>query len=122
MASAYETTRLIAADKVEGTSVYSLSGEKVGNIKNVMIDKSSGRVAYATMSAGGVLGIGSDYYALPWNALHYNTDVDGYQLDVDRHKLEGAPVASEDDLVHRLEDRDFGNKVHTYYGTDPFWQ
>ena len=122
MASAHETTRLISADKVHGTAVYNLTGEKIGSIKNIMIDKSSGRVAYATMSAGGVLGIGSDYYALPWNALRYNTEVDGYQIDVDRSKLEGAPVAKEDDLVTRLEDKEFSNKVNTYYGTDPFWQ
>ena len=122
MATAQETSHLISADKVEGTAVYNISGDKVGNIKNVMIDKVSGKVAYATMASGGILGIGSDFYALPWNALTYSTDIEGYKLDVDREKLEGAPADSEDNLVHSLEDESFGEKVHDYYGKRPYWQ
>ncbi len=122
MASAHETSRLISADKVEGTAVYNISGDKVGNIKNVMIDKELGKVAYATMASGGIMGMGSDYFALPWNALTYNTDIGGYRLDVDKNKLEGAPAASEDNLVHDLEDQNFGSKVHDFYGTRPYWQ
>ena len=74
------------------------------------------------MSSGGILGMGSDYFALPWNALTYNTNIGGYQLDIDSNKLEGAPAASEDNLVHDLEDQTFGVKVHDYYGTRPYWQ
>jgi sporulation protein YlmC with PRC-barrel domain len=122
MASAHETSRLISAEKVEGTSVYDISGEKVGTIKNVMVDKISGQVVYATMESGGVLGIGSDYYALPWNALKYNTELGGYQIDMDRDKLQGAPAASESEVISKLEDQTFGTRVHDYYGTKPYWQ
>lgn len=122
MASAHETSRLISADKVEGTSVYNTTGDKVGSIRNVMIDKVSGEVAYATMASGGVLGIGSDYFAVPWNALTYNTDLGGYEISVDRERLQGAPAASEEDLVSQLEDQVYGAKVHDFYGTRPYWQ
>lgn len=122
MATTQESNQLISADKVEGTSVYNTAGDKVGNIKNVMIDKISGRVAYATMGSGGMLGLGESYYALPWNALTYNTDLGGYQLDVDREKLQGAPVASEDELAANLQDQNYGRKVHDFYGTTPYWQ
>jgi len=122
MASAHESTQLISADKVEGTAVYNATGEKVGNSKNVMIDKTTGKVAYATLSAGAILGMGGDYYALPWNALTYNTELGGYKLDFDRATLEGATAASEEELVHNLEDQGFGAKVHDYYGTRPYWQ
>ena len=53
-----ETTNLIASDKVEGTAVYGPDGESVGSIERVMIDKISGKVAYAVMSFGGFMGIG----------------------------------------------------------------
>ena len=122
MASAQETSRLISAEKVEGTSVYDVSGDNVGTIKNVMIDKVSGQVVYATMASGGVLGIGSDYYALPWNALKYNTNLGGYEIHMDRDKLQGAPAASESEVIGKLEDQSFGTKVHDYYGTKPYWQ
>jgi uncharacterized protein YrrD len=48
-----ETGSLIGSDKVEGTNVYRSNGEKVGSIERVMIDKRSGKVAYAVMSFGG---------------------------------------------------------------------
>ena len=64
-----ETAGLIGSDKVEGTAVYDAKSEKMGSIERVMIDKRSGQVAYAVLSFGGFLGLGSDYYPLPWDAL-----------------------------------------------------
>ena len=55
-----ETNDLISSDKVEGTGVYDRQGEKLGSIHSLMIDKLSGRVAYAVMSFGGVLGTAPD--------------------------------------------------------------
>jgi len=49
-----ETHSLIASDKVESTPVYRSNGEQVGTIQRVMIDKLSGKVAYAVMSFGGL--------------------------------------------------------------------
>jgi hypothetical protein len=66
-----ETSNLIGSDKVEGTPVYRLNGDNIGQIERVMIDKISGKVAYAVMSFGGFLGIGEDYYPLPWSVLTY---------------------------------------------------
>lgn len=59
-----ETFSLIGSDKVEGTNVYGANGEKVGYIERVMIDKVSGKVSYAVLSFGGLLGIGDDHYPL----------------------------------------------------------
>jgi len=42
--------------------------KKLGSIKRVMIDKLTGKVAYAVMTFGGFLGIGDEYRALPWSA------------------------------------------------------
>jgi hypothetical protein len=64
-----ETASLIGSDKVEGTPVYRSNGDRVGQVERVMIDKLSGKVAYAVMSFGGFLGIGEDYYPLPWPLL-----------------------------------------------------
>jgi uncharacterized protein YrrD len=50
-----ETRDLIASDKVEGTVVYNRTGEKLGSVYNFMVDKRSGKVAYAVLSFGGFL-------------------------------------------------------------------
>jgi hypothetical protein len=60
-----ETVDLISSDKVEGTAVYDANGERMGTIQRVMLEKRSGHVAYAVLSFGGFLGIGSDSYPIP---------------------------------------------------------
>ena len=62
--------------------MYRLNGENVGRIERVMIDKISGKVAYAVMSFGGFLGIGEDYYPLPWSVLTYNPTLGGYEVEI----------------------------------------
>ena len=86
-----ETDRLISSQKVEGTAVYNHEGENLGTVDHLMIDKFSGQVAYAVMSFGGFLGIGSSYHPLPWNALNYDVNLGGYRVDVNRAHLETAP-------------------------------
>src|SRR6478735_8639434 len=51
--STRESHSLIASDRVEGTPVRRSSGEKIGTIERLMIDKLSGNVAYAVLSFGG---------------------------------------------------------------------
>ena len=46
------------SDKVEGTAVYGANDTKIGSIERVMIDKMTGKVSYAVLSFGGLLGIG----------------------------------------------------------------
>jgi|SRR5215470_7501739 PRC-barrel domain len=89
--STRETPSLIASDKVEGTAVYRSNGDKVGTIARVMIDKISGKVAYAVMSFGGFMGIGQDYYPLPWNLLTYNPQLEGYEFNIGEEELKDAP-------------------------------
>lgn len=111
---------LIPADKVEGTAVYNLSGEKLGSINNVMIDKITGKVAYADMSFGGFLGVGDRHHPLPWSVLNYDAKKEGYVVNLDKDQLKDAPAYSEGDRLN-WEDEAWGRKVHDYYGVPPFW-
>ena len=65
MEAIQETGNLIASDKVQGTNVYNVAGENLGTIHDVMIDKPSGKVAYAIMSFGGFLGMGTNIILCP---------------------------------------------------------
>ena len=51
-----ETARLISAEKVEGTPVENPSGESLGHINDIMIDKISGHVGYAVLKYGSFTG------------------------------------------------------------------
>lgn len=109
-----ETDNLIASSKVEGTAVYNRRGESLGSVSHFMVGKRSGRVEYAVISFGGLFGLGADYYPLPWASLTYDTGKDGYVVDLDKQKLEGAPSYKRD--REPVWDRDFGNRVYGYYG------
>src|ERR1700758_5340266 len=87
----HETVSLIGSDKVEGTAVYGADNKKIGSIQRVMIDKQSGKVSYAVLSFGGFLGIGDDYYPLPWQSLKYDTALGGYRTGITENQLKGAP-------------------------------
>src|SRR5215469_13873862 len=107
--------RLIAADQVEGTSIYNRKGESLGSIEDVMIDKVSGKIAYAVVGFGGFLGIGNRHYPMPWEKLKYDTQVGGFVVDLDRRTLEGAPYYADEETVG-WEDPTWGKRVNDYYG------
>lgn len=115
-----ETSSLIGSDKVEGTAVYRSNGEKIGSIERVMIDKLTGKVAYAVMSFGGFLGIGEDYYPLPWSLLTYNPKLDGYEVNISEHQLKGAPKYSRHESWD-WSSRSRGQTIHDYYNVPPYW-
>jgi len=108
------TNDVISSDKVEGTAVYNNSGEKLGSIDDLMIDKRSGHVRYAVLEFGGFLGIGTDRYPLPWNILKYDTAREGYVVPLDKDRLEGAPRYPHDSVPPYTTD--YGQRVDQYYG------
>ncbi len=114
-----ETVSLIGSDKVQGTNVYGADDKKIGAVQRVMIDKISGKVAYAVISFGGFLGLGEDYYPLPWPNLKYDTRLDGYRVGVTEDQLNGAPKFSHS-TDWNWGDRARDREIYDYYDT-PLW-
>jgi hypothetical protein len=88
---------LIESDQVEGTPVYDVAGKSVGTIQRLVIEKVSGRVAYAVTSFGGFLGLGAEVHTIPWEQLHYDTDLGGYKTGITEDQLRNAPDFSRQD-------------------------
>lgn len=114
-----ETHDLIASDKVEGTKVYGSDNKHIGSIERVIIEKRSGRVAYAVLGFGGFLGVGEDHYPLPWAKLTYDENLGGYRTDVTRDQVERAPKYRGDEEYDWNEEN--GRRVYDYYGVPPYW-
>ena len=79
-----------------------------------MLAKGSGKAEYAIMSFGGFLGIGEKFHPLPWELLTYRSDHDGYVVNLDRSRLEGAPSYGADD-VRLWDDPAYGRRITDYY-------
>jgi len=107
-----ETQELISSEKVDGTSVYSRDGDKLGSIHHVMVGKRDGRVRYAVLSFGGLFE-GDRYYPLPWGALTYNTDLDGYEIALEKEQLKNSP--SFERGSEPAFDADYDRKLQGYY-------
>lgn len=111
---------LIASDRVEGTDVRRSGGDKIGSIQRLMIDKLSGKVAYAVLSYGGFLGMGEKHFPIPWASLRYNPTLEAYEIDASDAALGKAPSYAAD------ADFDWGDRageraLHDYYKVPPYW-
>lgn len=111
-----ETADLIASSKVEGTAVYDRNGDRLGTVNNFMVDKASGQVEYVVLSIGGLFGLGTEYFPLPWDRLAYAEDLDGYQVDLLKEDLEEAPhySAGQEPAFNRA----YGEQIDTFYDRD----
>jgi len=113
-----ETSSLIAASKVKGTSVYNNAGDSLGSIHDVMLEKRTGKVTYAVLSFGGFLGIGEKYHPLPWHELTYSDQFGGYVVNLDRNMLEGAPAYDASDAQDWTAPG-YTDRIDSYYGNRP---
>jgi hypothetical protein len=111
-----ETVSLIASDKVEGTAVYGRDDYKIGSVQRVMIDKVSGKIAYAVVSFGGFLGMGEEYFPMPWAALKYDTGLEGYRVNMTEDQLKGAPSFNRN-TDWNWSDRSRDRTINDYYRT-----
>ncbi len=108
--------RLMGADTLLGNDVYNSQDEDLGDIKEIMLDMQSGKVAYAVLSFGGFLGMGNKLFAVPWNALKLDTENHRFLLDVDKDRLRDAPGFDPDHWPD-MADQTWASDVHSFYGT-----
>jgi sporulation protein YlmC with PRC-barrel domain len=121
MATASGHTQAILASKVKGTPVYNNSGDRIGTVEDIVLDKLSNNIMFAVMGSGGVLGVGEKYRPIPWSVLDYDEDRGGYIVPMNQSQLQGAPAYRMEDLT-----RDDGNvairdETFSYYHAPQDW-
>jgi hypothetical protein len=117
MATAHPNRMLISSADVHGTEVYGAGDESIGEIDHLLIEKVSGRVAYAVMSFGGFLGLAHSHYPIPWSVLKYDTSLGGYRTGITEAQLRNAPEFSDDSWM----DRGWETQTHEHYKAQPYW-
>ena len=111
---------VLSADTLAGDSVFNSDGESLGKIEDFMLDVESGRIRYAVLSFGGVLGIGNKLFAVPPEALTVDTQRKCLVLDVEKGRLENAPGFDKDNWPN-FADPTLGREIYGYYGRKPYW-
>ena len=110
---------LMGANTLIGNDVYNHKDEDLGDIKEIMLDMRSGKIAYAVLSFSGFLGMNEKLFAVPWTALTLDIVNERFILNVEKDRLQDAPGFDEDEWPD-MADLSWATKVHTYYGAKPY--
>jgi sporulation protein YlmC with PRC-barrel domain len=109
-------TTILGASKLNGDDVYNPKGEKLGSIKEIMLDIQNGKVAYAVLSFGGFLSMGEKLFAVPWSALKVDLINKRFTFDMDEDRLKNAPGFDSDHWPN-MADQTWAKTINTHYGT-----
>ncbi len=116
-------TSAILASKVKGTAVYNNSGEKIGTVEDIVLDKQSNQILFAALGFGGFLGMGEKYHPVPWSMLEYSEDKGGYVVPLNKDVLQNAPNYDLKDLTkHDGWLNGIREKSYDYYNIERDWQ
>jgi sporulation protein YlmC with PRC-barrel domain len=115
-----ENLRVFPVSKLEGMRVKNFQGEDVGKIESVMIDVFSGRIAFAVLSFGGIMGIGEKHFAVPWASLTVDADQEIIQMDVHLDLLKKAPGFDKENTPNTPNGLWY-REVYDFYHVPPYW-
>ena len=100
-----------------GDDVYNTEGEKLGDIKELMLNVHEGKISYAVLSFGGFLGMGDKLFAVPWTALTLDTDNKRFVLNVDKDRMKNAPGFDKSKWPD-MASQEWAKEIDGYYGTN----
>ncbi len=111
----------VKSSSIIGSNVVNPQHESLGDVKEMVIDPRTGKVAYAVVSFGGFLGMGEKLFAIPFSAFAYNPTQNEYVLDVDKAKLKAAP-GFDSDHWPVMADEKWNRETSSYYDRAPYWE
>src|SRR6266498_3932540 len=89
------STTYVQTSKLVGTKVKSSQGEEIGVVKDVVLDRNTGCMAYTVLSTGGtstrVTG-GGKTVAVPWTVYATTSDPSVMTVRVERDRVYNAPA------------------------------
>src|SRR5437870_13472283 len=89
------TTSYVQTSKIVGVKVKDSRGEEVGVVKDVVLDRNTGCMAYTVLSTGGTatrVTVGGKTVAVPWTVYTATSDPSVLVVRVERDRVYNAPV------------------------------
>ena len=114
-------TRAIRSSRVIGTILCNASGEQIGAVEDVVLDKASNRIMFAVVSIGGVVTTSDSYHPMPWPLLDYSEENNGYVVSCPKEKIAEGPAYSK---ISELTEKDGTaprEAAYKHYGIDKDW-
>lgn len=111
---------ILSASSIAADPVKNAAGDKIADVKDVMIDLATGRVAYLVISYGGFLGLGDKLFAIPWNVARVDQSDHSIVIDVDEETLKSAPGFDPDHWPD-IAQSTWSREIHEHYGVEEPW-
>src|SRR5437764_10028184 len=115
------TTSYVQTSRIVGMKVNDSSGQEVGVVKDVVLDRNTGCMAYTVLSTGGsgtrVAG-GTKTVAVPWTVYTATSDPSVMTVRVERDRVYNAPVFDYA-RIDEYSTSGYINNVYSYYGVTP---
>jgi sporulation protein YlmC with PRC-barrel domain len=107
------------ASKLIGMPVKNPQGEKLGKVEDFVLNMENGKIQYAALSYGGILGIGDKLFAVPLNQLklNYEKDETYFVTNLTKEQLSNAPGFDKNNWPTNLDDPQFHSQLDQYYRT-----
>jgi sporulation protein YlmC with PRC-barrel domain len=112
--------RTLGASTLKHDKVVNLAGQELGAVEELMIDVTTGRVAYVVLAYGGFLGVGTKLFAIPWSVITVDEAKRRFVINVNRDSLENMPGFDKDHWPD-LGDLDYATGVYRQWGATPYW-
>jgi uncharacterized protein YrrD len=112
--------RLCKLTEMNGADVRNPEKEKLGDVKDAVVDLSRSRILFVIVSVGGFLGIGDKWVALPPGSLTWTEDQKTLLLNADKASLRAAPGFQKNRWPD-LSDAGYGRKVYASHGQEKAW-
>jgi sporulation protein YlmC with PRC-barrel domain len=120
-----ETVRLgpswTLARDVRSETVKAANGDTIGEIDRIMIDPSTGRIAYLLLSRGSFLGIGEGWVLIPPQAIAWSSQADAFTLKDSTAQPERIGGLRHDDVPAQVQRHQL-QALYERYGVTPYWQ
>lgn len=110
--------QLMGACTLIRNDIVDQADEDIGEVREIILDMRSGRVAYAILSYDGVLSVRTKLFAVPWKALRFDAKNQRIVLNIAKERLENAPSFDKDDWPN-MADPSWAREIHSHYGTSP---
>lgn len=115
--------RVLSAGSLIGSKVVNTEGEILGSIKDMVVDLDDAQIAYAVLSFGGFMGLGDKLFAIPLEALTFDTQANSAILDVEKDVLKNAPGFDKDKWPDNAQyEAGWLLDIYEYYGYSPYWK
>lgn len=115
------TRRVMSASSLVGEKVVNGQGEYLGKIEDIMLDLDGSQIAYAVLSFGGLWGLGSKYFAVPWETLVLDSEQEAFVFNVTKEALEKAPGIDKDHWPDAINP-EWEDQLHAHFGIDPYYK